>query len=121
MRISNERKDGLSGVDRMWDSQWVNVVNAPEVLEAVRNESAEAAVNIAVKLAEQEMGANTRSLLAYLFKDISKEVASWRKPSPYMHSCCAEAVHQMCDELDELIAVAIANATQQRNATGGEG
>ena len=54
--MNNEmRKDGVAGVDRMWDSQWVNVVNAPEVLRA---ETAEDAVNIAVKLTEQTMAAN---------------------------------------------------------------
>lgn len=52
---SDVRKDGAAGVDRMWDSQWVNVVNAPEVLQA---ETAEEAVNIAVKLTEQAMAAN---------------------------------------------------------------
>lgn len=60
--MSSERKDGVAGVDRMWDSQWVNVVNAPEVLEAVRNESAQDAVNIAVKLTEQAMAKNARQL-----------------------------------------------------------
>ena len=52
------RKDGVPGVDRMWDSQWVNVVNAPEVLEALRDYRAEDAVNIAVKLTEETMAAN---------------------------------------------------------------
>lgn len=40
---------------RLFDSQWVNIVNAPEVLRA---ESAEEAVNIAVKMTEQQMAKN---------------------------------------------------------------
>ena len=60
--MSSERKDGVAGVDRMWDSQWVNVVNAPEVLEALRNYQSEDAVNIAVRLTEQAMAKNARQL-----------------------------------------------------------
>ena len=40
---------------RMWDSQWVNVVNAPEVLNA---ESTEDAVNVAVRMTEAAMAKN---------------------------------------------------------------
>jgi hypothetical protein len=40
---------------RMWDSQWVNVVNAPAVLNA---DSQEDAVNIAVRLTEECMAKN---------------------------------------------------------------
>lgn len=51
------RKDGAGGVDRLWDSQWVNIVNAPQVLNA---ENQEEAVNIAVRMTEQKMAENAR-------------------------------------------------------------
>lgn len=40
---------------RLWDSQWVNIVNAPEVLNA---DSREDAVNIAVRLTEKAIAEN---------------------------------------------------------------
>lgn len=40
---------------RLWDSQWVNIVNAPEVLNA---ESQEEAVNLAVLLTVQAIAEN---------------------------------------------------------------
>lgn len=29
--------------------------------------------------------------------------SDWRRPSPYLHSCCHEAVHEMCDDIDTII------------------
>ena len=55
---SNARGDGRPGIDRLWDSQWVNIVNSPEVLEALRNYEYEDAVNIAIRMTEQKMAEN---------------------------------------------------------------
>lgn len=49
------------GVERLWDSQWVNIVNAPEVLAA---EDAREAVHLAVKLTEARMAANFAECMA---------------------------------------------------------
>lgn len=43
---------------RLWDSQWVNVVNHPDVLAA---DNAVEAVAIAVRLTEQAMADNIKS------------------------------------------------------------
>lgn len=113
--MSSERKDGVAGVDRMWDSQWVNVVNAPEVLEALRDYRADEAVNIAVKLTEQAMAKNARQLAEQRDKFLValKRIANHQgKPeTPVANSVKKSAIAR----------AAIANATQQRNATGGEG
>ena len=106
--MSSERKDGVAGVDRMWDSQWVNVVNAPEVLEALRDYRAGEAVEIAVKLTEQAMAKNARQL------------AEQRAELLEALQGVVRVADRATDEFDAARA-AIANATQQRNATGGEG
>lgn len=43
---------------RLWDSQWVNIVNAPEVLDASDREEA---VNIAVRMTERAIAQNVAS------------------------------------------------------------
>lgn len=117
--MSSERKDGVAGADRMWDSQWVNVVNAPEVLEALRDYRADEAVNIAVKLTEQAMAKNARQLAeqrAELLEALKLFVAH----ADEIDLGGGDAVATTCESLQSARA-AIANATQQRNATGGEG
>ena len=132
--MSSERKDGVAGVDRMWDSQWVNVVNAPEVLEALRDYRADEAVNIAVKLTEQAMAKNARQLAeqrAELLEALNRafdlialvgnpvtaggvydKSGAWTFAEALPRDANAKAV----SEAFEVIAAAIANATQQRNA-----
>lgn len=36
-------------------------------------------------------------------ENLREVVAHWKKPSPYMHSCCSEAVLELCDELSEML------------------
>ena len=114
--MSSERKDGVAGVDRMWDSQWVNVVNAPEVLEALRDYRADEAVNIAVKLTEQAMAKNARQLAeqrAELLEALKKCEYALRR---YTIKSGSDEDARHRSEGISLAQTAIANATQQRNA-----
>lgn len=58
-----KRKDGIAGVDRMWDSQWVSVVNHDN---CYRDWSKEDAIAHAVKLTEQYMASEFAKQLVAL-------------------------------------------------------
>lgn len=89
-KLPEYRKDGKAGVDRLWDSQWVNIVNAPDVLNA---ETPEEAVNLAVRMTEQKMAENfqalaqpspgaVRGLVDRLVQNIRQLSREWKMSDP---------------------------------------
>lgn len=75
---SNARGGLRAGVDRLWDSQWVNIVNSPEVLNAIRNRDYEVAVGVAIRMTEKKMAENFAAALSQQSEaQGGGEVAAW--------------------------------------------
>lgn len=85
-------------MSRLWDSQWVNIVNAPEVLNAADKEEA---VSIAVRLTEQAMAKNAAlaakpAVPEELLERIKEAIAAWNdRPKDAELAALRELVQQL--------------------------